>query len=162
LAYHQIDPRLRDVPDHITTAERKSLPAHLRNLAISLREALSQNVLAGWLRRRKAAGPSPFREILERNRQQAGTGEAEVRRFNWRAWRHGTAGNLPFVLGLLLVLLLGVVFLFGPQLVTMSPYDTRGLTFEDGEFRVPPFAPDDEYRLGSDVLGRDILSLILA
>src|SRR5690606_23577311 len=60
------------------------------------------------------------------------------------------------------VLLLGVVFLFGPQLVTMSPYDTRGLTFEDGEFRVPPFAPDDEYRLGSDVLGRDILSLILA
>lgn len=162
LAYHQIDPRLRETAGHVTTAERKSLQLRLRNLAASIRDGLSHNALTAWLGRRKADASSPFREVLERNGNQNETSAEAVRRFSWRAWRHGTVGNLPFVLGLILILPLAAVFLFGPQLVTKSPYDTRGLTFESGEFKVPPFAPDEEYLLGSDVLGRDILSLILA
>jgi len=163
LAYYQIDPRLRQAPDHMTTAERKGLRARLRDLWASLQDTLSNNALASWWRRRRGVQEaSPFGPLVAQNRRLVQDEEEAARRFNWRAWRRGTLGNLPFVAGLLLVLILAVVFLFGPQLAPMSPYDTRGLTFEGGEFRVPPFAPDDEYLLGSDVLGRDILSLILA
>ena len=64
--------------------------------------------------------------------------------------------------GGIIVLGLFAVIILGPQLSPHSPYTTRGLTIEDGVFSVPPFAPDDVYPWGTDMLGRDISSLVLS
>ena len=60
------------------------------------------------------------------------------------------------------IIALFVIFLFGPRLAPHSPYTTHGLTIVDGEFSVPPFEPGEIYPWGTDVIGRDIMSLIIA
>jgi len=71
-------------------------------------------------------------------------------------------GNLPLFLGGILLIGLVAVVLFGPYITPHSPFTTHGLERVDGQWRVPPFSPDRTYLLGSDLIGRDILSLILA
>lgn len=81
---------------------------------------------------------------------------------NWALWRRATLGNLPLLLGgLLLAGLLGI-YLFGPQLSPHSPFTLQGIEYVDGDLIVPPFAPDRVHPWGTDVLGRDIMSLVLA
>lgn len=163
LAYRRLDPRLREIPDHISSGERHTLRQAFRNTWAELVDLVVNNPLRRWWRRWRAPAPAnPFHAVLERNGSRTTVSEEAVRRFNWRAWRRGTVGNLPFVLGAALLALLLVVFLFGPQLAPHSPYTTQGLEFVDGEFRAPPFAPDEEFPWGTDVLGRDVMSLILA
>ena len=70
--------------------------------------------------------------------------------------------NLPLILGSILLLGLVIVVLFGPYLTPHSPFTTHGLERVDGQWRVPPFPPDGTYPLGTDLIGRDVLSLILA
>ena len=69
--------------------------------------------------------------------------------------------SLPLVLGALIITLLAIVVIFGPYIAPHSPYTTHGLEQIDGQYRSPPFAPSNTYPLGTDLLGRDILSLIL-
>ncbi|MCB0133444.1 MAG: ABC transporter permease subunit, partial [Caldilineaceae bacterium] len=75
--------------------------------------------------------------------------------------RRGIA-NWPLWLGALIIAALGLVLLFGPQLARHSPYTTQGMEYVDGVLSIPPFAPDAVYPWGTDVLGRDIQSLVLA
>ncbi|MEE9599424.1 MAG: ABC transporter permease subunit [Anaerolineales bacterium] len=70
--------------------------------------------------------------------------------------------NLPLVLGVVLVAALLILTFGGHRLTPNSPYTTRGLKIEEGEFLVPPFEPSDKFMWGTDVLGRDIASLIIA
>ena len=79
-----------------------------------------------------------------------------------RTWIKGTLKNPAFMVGILFLFCLVGLIIFGPGLSPHSPYTTRGLTIVNGEFLVPPFEPDETYPLGTDVLGRDILSLIIA
>ena len=65
-------------------------------------------------------------------------------------------------MGGVLIAILVAVFVFGPRLTPHSPYTTQGMVYEDGEFTVPPFAPSQTYPWGTDVLGRAVMSLILA
>ncbi len=157
LSYRLVDPRLRQ-------SQEEARPSGPR-LWEGLRALPGE--LADWLgqlfRRLRPAAPEPdpFRTLVARRGEAAGpmretTGERR------RAWIRGTLGNLPFVLGSLLVLILALVFFLGPRLAPHSPYATQGLEIVDGEFRVPPFPPDATHPLGTDALGRDILSLILA
>ena len=163
-AYRLIDPRLRELPDYIGSRERKTVKEAASAFWDEVVDLLRHNPLSSWWRGRSSQEISPYRTILDRD-----TGEGEragdesfFRRIRWRAWWQSTAGNLPFVLGSALMLLLLVVFIFGPQLAPHSPYTTQGLEYEDGEFSIPPFEPGGEYPWGSDVLGRDMMSLILA
>jgi peptide/nickel transport system permease protein len=66
------------------------------------------------------------------------------------------------MLGAVLVTALLGVALFGPQLVPHSPFTTLGIEFVDGKLIVPPFEPGADYPWGTDVMGRDIMSLVLA
>jgi ABC-type dipeptide/oligopeptide/nickel transport system permease subunit/ABC-type lipoprotein export system ATPase subunit len=86
---------------------------------------------------------------------------AAIRRERLRAWRQSTFGSLPFTLGGLIVLVLVAMFIFGPKWAPHNPYDTQLLTYKNGQLIAPPFAPSEVYPLGSDLRGRDILSLIL-
>jgi ABC-type dipeptide/oligopeptide/nickel transport system permease subunit len=79
-----------------------------------------------------------------------------------RTWLRAIFGNVPLLLGGLIILGLGIVVLFSPNLSPHSPYTTQGLIIEQGQLKVPPFAPDEIHPWGTDVLGRDVLSLILA
>ena len=86
---------------------------------------------------------------------------AAIRQERRRAWRQSTLGSLPFTLGGLIVLALVAVFIFGPAWAPHNPYNSQPLSYINGQFFAPPFAPSDVYPLGTDSQGRDILSLIL-
>lgn len=164
-AYRLIDPRLRELPDYIGSQERKTVKGAVSAFWDGVVDLVRNNPLSRWLQGRASGETiSPYRTILERDgeREEQRERAGFFRRIRWRAWWQGTAGNLPFVLGAVLMLLLLVVFVFGPQLAPHSPYTTQGLEYKDGEFSIPPFEPGDEYPWGTDVLGRDMMSLILA
>lgn len=70
--------------------------------------------------------------------------------------------NLPLILGLLGVLAIGLVALFGPQLAPGDPQAQRVILFyPDGRFDTPPTPPDELFLLGTDPLGRDQASRLL-
>lgn len=81
-----------------------------------------------------------------------------------RARAHGAraAGAGMMIAGVFVLAVLLSVLAFGPQLAPHSPFTTRGMEYVDGQFLVPPFAPDSVYPWGTDVLGRDIMSLVMA
>ena len=79
-----------------------------------------------------------------------------------RVWLRGTFNNFPLLAGVILVALMITIVLLGPRLAPHSPYTTQGLKIVEGEFSVPPFPPSQTHPWGTDVLGRDIMSLILA
>lgn len=67
------------------------------------------------------------------------------------------------MVGLLIVLGLLLVVLFGPLLAPENPYlaGKRSVTFEDGRVQAPPYPPGPGVPLGTDQWGRDILSMLL-
>ena len=72
------------------------------------------------------------------------------------------ASNLPLSLGLLGVLAIGLIALFGPQLAPGDPQAQRVILFyPDGRFEAPPTPPDELFLLGTDPLGRDQASRLL-
>jgi len=149
-SYRLVDPQLRQPVGRVSTDVAISLRDALTSLPADLRDWLRS--LAGLLPGRGAAPRriAPEVEVLPH--------EARRRRARLRL----ALGNVEFVLGTLLVLGLIALVLFGPQLAPQSPYTTRGVTFKDGVLSVPPFAPGGEFPWGTDKLGRDLLSLIMA
>ncbi len=162
MAYRFIDPRMREPADR-ARREGIKITDVLRSIWGALRELLADNPLKQWLARRKAtASPSPFRAVLMQNGEDFEISGEEYRAERQRAWVRGTVTNVAFVAGAILVVGLIMVYFFGPQLSPHSPYSTQGLTYAGGELSVPPFPPDATHPWGTDVLGRDIMSLILA
>jgi ABC-type dipeptide/oligopeptide/nickel transport system permease subunit len=84
-----------------------------------------------------------------------------------RRWRKIRAAivdvvtNLPLILGFLMVMALILVALYAPVLAPHNPFEMRALVRIDGELTAAPFEPSEHYPLGSDVRGRDILSMLL-
>ncbi|MEN6368316.1 MAG: ABC transporter permease subunit [Thermotogota bacterium] len=70
--------------------------------------------------------------------------------------------NLPLLVGGLLCVGVLVVVFFGADLAPHNPYLTRGLEKVGGTYMGPPFAPSAKFPWGTDALGRDLLSLVLA
>lgn len=86
--------------------------------------------------------------------------------FPWRWYLRnlGNAyrGNLPLILGTLIVGILVLVALLDPLLTPRDPYQMQPLLFKSvKEFSAPPFEPGPEFPLGSDELGRDMLSRVI-
>lgn len=161
LIYRLIDPQLRAIPEHITVEKGDSIWKSLRSLWRELPASIKKMI------RSKKASPENTAQTerwfssettAEIDQEQYAAAERSVR----NAWLRGTLKNPALILGSLFLLGLMVMILFSPSLSPHSPYTTQGLTFVDGEFLVPPFAPDETYPMGTDVLGRDIMSLILA
>lgn len=68
----------------------------------------------------------------------------------WRVFRRNKAA----VLGLVLLVLIALIMLVGPQMYGVAPFDMRGAPFTE------PFV-DSNLWLGTDYLGRDILAGML-
>ncbi len=167
ISYRFIDPQLRDSMGNATRVDRRRFVKRVQDVLGSLVNLLRYNELSDWFRqvyRRRPAEPtiSPFASVAAAQGDLFDTRADVYRAQRRRAWWRGTMGNLPFVVGSILMGGLLAVLIFGPSLSPQNPYTTRGLTIVDGEFFVPPFEPSAAYPLGTDVLGRDIASLILA
>jgi peptide/nickel transport system permease protein len=160
IGYRLIDPRLRERPAHVERGARGGLAEVLEAIVAEVRDLLTGNPLWERLVRRRSAASQPA--LPERRRTPFHGTAADYRAERRRAWLRGTLGNLPFVIGALLMAALVGMVLFGPRLAPHSPYTTQGLLIVDGELRVPPFAPDKIHPWGTDALGRDMMSLILA
>ncbi len=161
-SYRLIDPRLRQ-----TSARRVRRASgskfRLADFWADLPAMLADNPLCRRLKRRKTETPPDFLKILSTKRgNYTATAPAGAETERRRALLRGTVGNAPFLAGGAIVLGLFLVFVFGPKLAPHSPYTTLGLQIVNGEFIVPPFAPDDVFVWGTDMLGRDVLSLVLA
>lgn len=162
ISYPFIDPRLRESMEH-AARERLTFLESLKNLPETLRASIRDNPILNWFRSRKQAPlENPFREMLEKREAPLSQEQQFLAHGSRRAWWKGTLKNPAFLLGSVFVLALTFVVLFGASLAPHSPYTTVGLEYEQREFTVPPFPPDEEYALGTDMLGRDVLSLILA
>lgn len=162
-AYLLIDPRLRTKADKVRIQESQTLVERYLKIRDRIQSLLKEPPWKRWFGRREDAQPSPFTELVERRDDDFSyINIIEQRKERARVWMEGTLGNPALIFGTLIVLALMAVMLFSPQISPHSPYTTQGMTYMDGEFSVPPFAPDGEFPWGTDPLGRDIMSLIFA
>ncbi|MBN1642132.1 MAG: ABC transporter permease subunit [Anaerolineae bacterium] len=161
VAYRLIDPRLRETPSFVRAGSQGRTIDALRAAAAALGDLMAHNALATWIRRRyrpEALPPLPWRRRAGDDVSAAPPASiGATRRWNWAALR-----NLPLLAGGLLVLALAVAVFLGPRLAPHDTSHTEGLIQIDGQFASPPFAPGETYPWGTDALGRDLMSLILA
>lgn len=72
------------------------------------------------------------------------------------------ATNAPLAIGALALLAIGAVALFGPAFAPYDPHAWRLVEFyPGGEAAIPPIRPGPYHWLGTDAMGRDILSRLL-
>ena len=78
----------------------------------------------------------------------------------------GILGNIPLVIGGIILVILFLTVLFGPLLAPINPYIAGKhivphFDSEKEEWISPPLSPSQEYPLGTDEWGNDILSMLL-
>ena len=75
---------------------------------------------------------------------------------------HNFRGNLPAVLGAVIILFFIFIVALGPSLVRQNPYDIASLQLMDA-YKPPVWLPggDPNYLLGTDGQGRDVLASIV-
>jgi len=160
VSYRIIDPRLRQRPAHTAQNNRLGiLPAlwsAVKNLSTLLKRKQPQKQSPG-----ATVSPQPEKSAPPDTAHTKDDTEPDQHRDQRRRWRI-TLGNVPLIVGGLLVCILVIAVFFGPQLAPNNPSRTQGLIKIDGEFVSPPFAPNDTYPWGTDALGRGLLSMILA
>jgi peptide/nickel transport system permease protein len=162
-SYRLIDPRLQQEGDAGAGYRKLRAGEGMRDFIGYLGRSFRHSRMGGlFIKRPHQVGPNPFQALAGRRDAQNGSIDDPLQTSELRYWIKGTIGNLPLVIGVILVSLLLVVLIYGPSLAPHSPYTTIGMTYVDGQFLVPPFAPDETYPWGTDVLGRDMLSLILS
>ncbi len=164
--YRVLDPRLRMQAAreaHEAYGSREGPFSILYSIVLGLWETVAASPLWARLRRESwRVEPSPFREVLQQRGIEVDLEDGMYRAERRRSWVRGTVRNLPFVIGTLIVAFLVAMVLFGPSWTPHSPYTKRGLEYVDGQLIVPPFEPDETYPWGTDPLGRDIMSLVMA
>jgi peptide/nickel transport system permease protein len=166
LSYYYIDPRIQPGSTGSVRSGQGSIANTLKSIPSDLANALKDNAITRWFKERFSPTekePSPFRAILkEQGIEDIGEAPTGARRRRMAAWRYGVLGNVPFILGALIVGTLVYLLFFGPRLAPFSPNTTQQIAVIDGEITVPPFAPSERHPWGTDAIGRDIQSLILA
>ena len=159
LLYKVIDPRLRQTPDHIASHHTPSIMEWLASLPDRFRM---------WRQRQFTPPPlgitadiTPIKEAPTDQVPENDPWFEDARQRERKLWLKNTLGNFSLVLGGLILLSLLGMYLFGPEISPMDPFVIREIEYRDGVLSVPPFTPNQEFVLGSDTVGRDILSLIL-
>lgn len=163
LIYRIFDPRLRELTSRVQRAERKSLWNTARLYMSDFRDWLTLNSPKRWRERRKEKpSDQTYSGVIEGRKQTIEENLKGSKGGTRKAWLGVVLRNIPFLIGLTLVATLLVIAFFGHGLSPHSPYTTQGLKIEEGKISVPPFEPDEVYPWGTDVLGRDIMSLVLS
>ena len=157
-----VDPRSAETPAYLASKRRRGLLEGIKSLADEIGDYLTDNALTRWFKNRISkpetdlAGPTLARTQAQIERIEMAA-QPSPHQVGWAA----AYRNVPLMIGAILMLILLVVVLFGAYLTPHSPYTTQGLIIEDGQISTPPFEPGEQYPWGTDVLGRDMTSLIL-
>ncbi|MGD2162254.1 MAG: ABC transporter permease subunit [Anaerolineales bacterium] len=162
ISYQVIDPRLRELKDQGPRIETESFFERILNAPDRILSRLQQIPVFGRFFQDGDQRSLPPLAVAVDKAHADGSDEEQRSGGSRRIWVRGTLNNPALLIGLVLVLGLAFIAVFGVQIAPQSPYTTRGLTITNGEFRVPPFPPDGTFLLGTDLLGRDMLSMILA
>ncbi|MGD2048498.1 MAG: ABC transporter permease subunit, partial [Chloroflexota bacterium] len=163
ISYRFIDPRTRETPAHLAQRRRHSPLDTFKEWGTDFGDYLTDNALTQWVQRRLIRDETTTQTEVSRLRtNQADSLEEAAYSGGGRASFRSIWQNFPLVAGGILVTILVLIVLFGPQLSPHSPYATRGLELIDGEIIVPPFEPSSNFPWGTDALGRDMMSLILS
>ncbi|MEK6221543.1 MAG: ABC transporter permease subunit, partial [Chloroflexota bacterium] len=161
IVYQVIDPRLRETADHISSSQNLTIIEAIQNAWAYLK--------LGW------------RDLFNRKQRDIGsisrkTGDREKSNHEddiladepgfrvvdeRKLWIKNTLGNFSLMTGGILIFIFLIMYIFGPELAPFDPFITREISYRNGVLSVPPFPPSETYVLGSDMVGRDILSLIL-
>lgn len=152
-----LDPRLRGTADEGRENERVTFRSWRQDAAADLRGwwAEVRGRLAGR-RRRERLPPLPV--LVEPGAVEAPAWRpAGTRRMFLRA----TLGNPALLAGLVLVLALLGLALYGSRLSAANPYEFHGVMKVEDIITVPPFAPSSVFPWGTDHLGRDVQALVL-
>jgi len=175
-SFSRLDPRLSEETRQVLR-QKRSFWQDLRDTLADAYFMLTHNRLVTWVRKRLISDTvvseevdddqhSEFYREIARERVQHGSvqdvGEDERRKERLRAWRRATLMNPPLILGSMILLLLLIAVIFGSDMTPHNPYQQKLLAIVDGHFTSAPFEPSEEYPWGSDVLGRDVMSLVLA
>lgn len=161
--YRVVDPRVREDTLRQALGEPPSLAQRVRALVTALSDWIRETALVRFLTRNaREAVTNPFKEVLSERGLDLEEENSGKSARSWRVWLRSTVLNVPLVLGVFILLGMGIVMAFGLRFAPHSPFTTQGLVVEGGELSVPPFEPSAEYPWGTDVIGRDIMSLILA
>lgn len=149
-----LDPRLRAS----TTDNVSQTATSLRDLPARLSDASK----AGW---KRVVGLLPGRRkpaMLPKLPQSANSQALLESNDLMRPSRVGNVlGNLPLLMGVVLVGGLVLLALFGPRLTDANPYQVHGVMMIEGEIGAPPYAPSAVFPWGTDHIGRDIQALVL-
>ncbi|MBE3117470.1 MAG: ABC transporter permease subunit [Candidatus Atribacteria bacterium] len=146
-----IDARLRSTADEATLQDNQTIFGSLSAIYQSLRD-LVQDLIQIFKRRTSKLPPLPASE-----KRSDGYDHVPSRR-KWiiRAFLR----NPSLILGILLVLGLTGLAIWGGQLTDVNPYATHNILSIEGTVWAPPFKPSSVFPWGSDYIGRDIQSLV--
>jgi peptide/nickel transport system permease protein len=163
LSYRLIDPRVGQTPAYLATGKRQKPLESIKSTLADVGDYITDNALTAWFKQRsRSEDDKDVIRLQGQTTKRVEAIETTYRQSNkpsiWvSVWR-----NFPFVVGGVMVLVLLAVVLFGPGMTPHSPYATKGLEMVDGQLVVPPFAPGGEFPWGTDMLGRDLMSLIFS
>lgn len=166
VVYRVVDPRLRAVQAADDWEEQRPWAERLADLwaaTAGVVGALRDTVAGLAARWRKQPGGG--RLARQPGRLSAAGHVAALEAPAHSDGRHAlrlALANPALVLGTLLVLGFFGLALFGERLAPMSPYQTHNYMEIDGKGTVPPFRPSSVFPWGSDVIGRDMQSLVFA
>jgi peptide/nickel transport system permease protein len=151
-----IDPRLRVDAEEARRADSETLLGWVRQ---------AWDTLTSWLRGMLVPGRRNGRSSLpalpSNSESQGRKLDAELPPYR-RSVLRNTLRNPAFLLGGLLLLSLAALAVFGEKLPNVDPYQIHGVMSVGGEYSAPPFKTSPEFPWGSDHIGRDIRSLVLA
>jgi len=165
LIYPMLDPRFRRGQETVERQTQQSWRDRIRNVldAIAAWWDDVRRRLSGWRRvASKREGAKPLLVPNTGNDLSAIENDAFSVPQPPRRQFYSIFGNTLLVIGLLVVLALFGLALFGEGLTEASPYQTHGVEIIDGEIGAPPFPPSSVFPWGTDPLGRDLQSLVLA
>jgi hypothetical protein len=145
---------LRDQTARILAKRKTGLGEIGRRTVGNLKEIFENRPWTRWFQKSTESTPSPFKKIIEEREEEFSYYDSlQMGKDQLRIWLKGTLGNPALILGFLVVAALFLVMIFSPQLSPHSPYTTRGMSFVEGEFLVPPFEPGETHPWGTDPLG---------
>jgi len=161
--YRWIDPRLREARTGLSV--KRSWVDMFSAGWSTLREMPDRlGTLIPWIAKGEKTELAPLlvsRGTAESHDAEQLRRDAKIKQERRRAWVQSTAGSLPFMLGGIILLVLLAMVLWGQQLAPYSPHSPVTSTTIDGELRFAPFTPSEQFLLGTDAQGRDILTLLL-
>ncbi|MEJ2598813.1 MAG: ABC transporter permease subunit [Anaerolineales bacterium] len=159
MVFPLLDVRIREQKYSEEHGERETLGERIGGLLEDLTSSW-HNLTNQFIRKNKE--PSRLPPLVVNKDKIVKLDSTEIQTTTSRKWvARLIFGNPALIIGLVLVIGLFGLVLFGDRLTTASPYENHGVTSINGKIGTPPFGPSSVFPWGTDQVGRDIQALVL-